>query len=104
GAMAAARGGTRAAGRGVAGPSAAANRAVAYAHAVGLSPSGQPSVRSSAGAGGWSVPWQRSVTGVQVGGEGARIALWPDGASHGLTRPERPLAAMPARPIDAAAA
>ncbi len=90
-------------GRDVDGP-AAANRAAALARAAGLSPSGRPSVRSSAGAGGWSVSWQRSVNGVPVRGDGVRIALWPDGTFHGLTRTERPLAAAPAQPIDAAAA
>ena len=90
-------------GRGLDGP-AAANRADALARAAGLSPAGRPSVRSSTGAGGWSVSWQRFVQGAPVRGDGVRIALWPDGAFHGLTRTERPLAAAPVRPIDAGAA
>jgi len=90
-------------GRSVDGP-AAANRAAVLARAAGLTPAGAPGVRSSAGAGGWSVTWQRTVDGVAVRGDGLRISLWPDGTLHGLTRTERQLAAAPGRPIDAATA
>jgi hypothetical protein len=90
-------------GRAIDGP-AAANRAVALARAAGLTLSGSASVRSSAGAGGWSISWPRLVDGVPVRGDGLRMALWPDGALHGLTRIERPLAALPARSIDVDAA
>ena len=80
---------------------AAAGRAAALARAAGLSPAGHPVARASAGAGGWSISWQRIVDGVAVRGDGLRIALWPDGALHGLTRTERPLAAAPDRQITA---
>ena len=83
---------------------AAAKRAVALARAAGLGPSGAPSVRASAGAGGWSIVWPRIVDGVPVRGDGLRIALWPDGAFHGLTRTERPLAPPPPRSLGADAA
>jgi hypothetical protein len=90
-------------GRPLDGP-AAANRALALARQVGLAPAGRPSVRSSAGAGGWAVAWARTVDGVVVRGDGLRISLWPDGALHGLTRTERPLAPAPARTLDVDAA
>ena len=90
-------------GRAIDGPGAA-SRAITLARSAGLSPAGQPTVRSSAGAGGWSVTFPRIVGGVPVRGDGIRVALWPDGTFHGLTRTERPLAAPPARPIDAGAA
>jgi hypothetical protein len=83
---------------------AATNRAVALARQAGLAPAGRPSVRSSAGAGGWSIAWPRIVDGVVVRGDGLRIALWPDGALHGLTRTERPLAPAPVRTLDPDAA
>lgn len=90
-------------GRPLDGP-AAANRALALARQAGLAPAGRPSVRSSAGAGGWSIAWPRTVDGVVVRGDGLRIALWPDGALHGLTRTERALAPGPAGSFDADAA
>jgi hypothetical protein len=76
---------------------AASNRAEALARAAGLSPSGRPSARVSAGAGGWSVSWPRTVDGAVVRGDGLRIALWADGTFHGLNRVERPLGAPPVR-------
>jgi hypothetical protein len=85
------------------GPAAAA-RAMSLAGAAGFVPSGRPDVRLSAGAGGWSVSWPRIVAGVPVRGDGVRLALWPDGELHGLTRTERPLAPAPPRTIDADAA
>ena len=102
-AMAVSLGWRPAGGPGLDGP-AATNRALALARQAGLAPAGRPSVRSSAGAGGWSVAWQRIVDGVVVRGDGLRIALWPDGALHGLTRTERPLASAPARSLDVDAA
>src|SRR5438552_3089424 len=84
-------------------PSAAA-RATTLARAAGLVPSGRPDVRRAAGAGGWSISWQRLVDGVPVRGDGLRLTLWPDGGLHGLTRTERPLAPAPSRVLDAAAA
>ena len=84
-------------------PSAAA-RATALARAAGFVPSGRPDVRLAAGAGGWSVSWQRLIDGVPVRGDGVRLTLWPDGGLHGLTRTERPLAPAPSRVLDAAAA
>ena len=102
-AMAVSLGWRPAGGRALDGP-AAANRALALARQAGLTPAGQPSVRSSAGAGGWSIAWARIVDGVVVRGDGLRIALWPDGALHGLTRTERQLAPAPARSLDADAA
>jgi hypothetical protein len=98
--MAVALGWHPASGPAVDGPGATA-RATALARAAGLSPAGQPLVRASAGAGGWSISWPRIVDGVVVRGDGLRIALWPDGAFHGLTRTERPLAAAPDRRIAA---
>jgi hypothetical protein len=102
-AMAVSLGWHPAGGRALDGP-AATIRATALARAAGLTPSGQASVRSSAGAGGWSISWPRISDGVAVRGDGLRIALWPDGALHGLTRTERPLAPAPARSMDADAA
>jgi hypothetical protein len=87
-------------GRALDGPAAAA-RAVSLVRAAGLVVSGEPDVRLSAGAGGWSIAWQRIVDGVPVRGDGMRLALWPDGALHGLTRTERSLALVPARVLDA---
>jgi hypothetical protein len=85
---------------------AAAVRAEALARAIGLAPVGRPAVRASAGAGGWSIAWPRTVDGVVVRGDGLRIALWLDGTFHGLTRSERQLAPAPAadRRIGSAAA
>jgi hypothetical protein len=83
---------------------AAADRAAALARAAGLSIDGPPLVRASAGAGGWSVAWPRIVDGVPVRGDGIRIALWPDGSFHGLSRTERPLAAPPVRALAASTA
>jgi hypothetical protein len=102
-AMAVSLGWHPAGGRALDGPAAAA-RAVVLARAAGLTPHGQPSIRSSAGAGGWSISWPRIVDGVPVRGDGVRLALWPDGAFHGLTRTERPLAAAPTRLLDVDAA
>jgi hypothetical protein len=102
-AMAVSLGWHAAGGRAIDGPAAAA-RAMVLAHAAGLTPPGQPSVRSSAGAGGWSISWPRIVDGVPVRGDGLRLTLWPDGAFHGLTRTERPLAAAPTRLLDVDAA
>lgn len=82
----------------------AARSAVAVARAAGLAVSGQPSVRASAGSGGWSLAWTRRVDGAPVRGDGVRVMLWPDGTFHGLTRSDRPLAAAPARTINAAQA
>lgn len=90
-----------AAGRAIDGP-AAAGRAASLARAAGLTPAGPASVRRSSGAGGWSVSWPRIVDGVAVRGDGLRVALWPDGSFHGLTRTERTLAAAPVRLLDAA--
>jgi hypothetical protein len=88
-------------GRALDGP-AAARRAEELARAAGLSPAGRPMARPSAGAGGWSIAWPRTVDGVVVRGDGLRIALWSDGAFHGLTRTERPLASAPVRQIGVA--
>lgn len=82
------------AGRGLDGPAAAA-RAAAVARAAGLDPAGAARARESAGAGGWSVSWARVVDSVAVRGDGLRVALWPDGTFHALTRTERALAAPP---------
>ncbi len=90
-------------GRALDGP-AATKRAEALARAAGHVPAGRPDVRRSAGAGGWSVLWQRTVAGAVVRGDGLRIALWSDGTFHGLTRTDRPLAAVPGRVITAGAA
>jgi hypothetical protein len=79
-------------------------RALGLVRAAGLDVAGRPSVRTSTGAGGWSLDWPRVVDGTPVRGDGVRVALWPDGSFHGLTRIERPLAASPARPIAAGAA
>src|SRR5580765_3904271 len=54
---------TDAPGRALDGPGAA-NRAMAFARAAGLAPQGSPTVRASAGAGGWSISWARIVDGV----------------------------------------
>lgn len=88
-------------GRVIDGP-AAAQRADALARAAGHEPAGRPDVRTSAGGGGWSIAWQRTVDGVVVRGDGLRIALWSDGTFHGLNRTERPMAAAPGRQINAA--
>jgi hypothetical protein len=79
-------------------------RAAALARASGLDVSGRPIVLASAGSGGWSITWSRVIDGVPVRGDGVRVALWPDGSFHGLSRVERPLAVTPARPIAAAVA
>jgi len=97
--MAVALGWHRVGGAAVDGPGAVA-RANASALAAGLSPHGRPDVRASAGAGGWVVSWQRLVGDVPVRGDGLRILLFADGTFHGLTRTERPLAAVPARILD----
>lgn len=102
-AMAVSLGWHPAGGRALDGPAAAA-RAESFARAAGLTPSGRRDVRQSAGAGGWSISWQRVVNGIPVRGDGVRLALWPDGALHGLTRTERPLAPAPLRVLDADAA
>ena len=91
------------AGRAVDAPGAARS-AIAVARAAGLAIVGQPNVRASAGAGGWSIAWQRRVDGIPVRGDGVRVSLWPDGSFHGLTRSERPLATAPARSLTPAAA
>jgi hypothetical protein len=72
---------------------------MAIAAAAGLSIAGQPEARESAGAGGWSVAWPRTLNGVAVRGDGLRISLWSDGSFHGLTRTERSLAARPGRTL-----
>jgi hypothetical protein len=72
--------------------------------AAGLVVGGQPTISSSAGSGGWSIVWPRVVDGAPVRGDGVRIALWPDGSFHGLSRMERPLAAAPDHPIQSDAA
>lgn len=82
----------------------AARSAVAVARAAGLTVGGQPQVRASDGAGGWSIAWTRRVDGAPVRGDGVRVLLWPDGSFHGLTRSERPLAAAPTQTINAARA
>jgi hypothetical protein len=74
---------------------AALQRALGFARSAGVLPAGRPEVRSSAGAGGWSVSWPRTVDGVPVRGDGIRILLFADGSFHGLTRTVRPLAAAP---------
>lgn len=79
----------------------AAVRGLEVARAAGLGTSGPPSVNASAGAGGWSVVWPRSVDGVPVPGDGIRVSLWNDGSFHALARTERPLAAVPSRRISA---
>lgn len=81
---------------------AAVQRADALARAAGHVPAGPPDVRRSAGGGGWSIAWQRTVDGIVVRGDGLRMSLWSDGSFHGLTRTERPLAAAPGRQINAA--
>jgi hypothetical protein len=78
----------------------AARRAAVLARAAGLAVDGQPDVRASAGAGGWSISWARLVDGVAVRGDGLRISLWPDGSFHGLARSERSLAARPVSSLD----
>ena len=83
---------------------AATDRAAGFARAAGVAVLGKPSIRASAGAGGWSIDWPRVVGGVPVRGDGVRILLFPDGAFHGLTQSRRPLAAVPARSLTAAAA
>ena len=93
-AMAVALGWQSRGGRALAGPDAAA-KATGFARAAGFTGLGQPDVRASAGAGGWSAAWPRMVDGVAVNGDGLRILLWSDGTFHGLTRTERPLAAAP---------
>jgi hypothetical protein len=82
-------------------PATAERRARAFARAAGLAVDGQPSVEASAGSGGWSIAWPRIVSATPVRGDGLRISLWPDGTFHGLTRIERPLAALPDRQISA---
>jgi hypothetical protein len=72
-------------------------RAAGFVRAAGLSAAGRPRVRTSAGAGGWSIDWPRVVDGSPVRGDGLHVALWADGSFHGLSRMERPLAARPAR-------
>ena len=63
---------------------AAERRASRLAQAAGV-PSRPAHGRASAGAGGWTVAWTRTVDGVAVRGDGVRIAVWPDGSFHGLT-------------------
>jgi hypothetical protein len=83
---------------------AAANRGLEVAAAAGLSVGPRPVVTASAGAGGWSIAWPRSVGGVPVPGDGIRVSLWLDGSFHALTRTERPLAVAPSRRLAAGAA
>jgi hypothetical protein len=78
---------------------AAVRRAVGLVRAAGLVPGNGPVARESAGAGGWSISWPRIVAGAVVRGDGVRIALWPDGSFHGLTRTERTLAPAPVQRI-----
>jgi hypothetical protein len=84
--------------------SAVEARGLRFVRAAGLDVAGRAVVHESAGAGGWSVAWQRIVDGAPVRGDGVRISLWADGTFHGLSRVERPLAAAPAHPIAAGAA
>ena len=83
---------------------AAEARGLALVRAAGIDVGSQPTVLASAGSGGWSIGWSRVVDGVPVRGDGVRVALWPDGSFHGLSRIQRPLAAQPSRPIAANAA
>jgi hypothetical protein len=82
----------------------AAARGLDVAGAAGLGVKGSPIVTASAGAGGWSVAWPRTVGGVPVPGDGVRVSLWTDGSFHALSRRERPLAAAPISRISADAA
>jgi hypothetical protein len=82
----------------------AASRGAEIVRLAGVEVAGTPDVRESAGAGGWSVAWARSVDRVPVRGDGVRVALWRDGSFHGLTRSERPLAAVPASRVSAVVA
>jgi hypothetical protein len=82
----------------------AVTRAHGTADAAGIAVVGEPTISSSAGSGGWSVAWPRIVDGAPVRGDGVRIALWPDGSFHGLTRLERPLASRPDHPLSAGTA
>ena len=75
-----------------------------FARAAGLTVSGPPTIIASAGAGGWSVSWPRTVDGVPVLGDGVRVSLWNDGSFHALSRSERPLASPPIRRIPAGGA
>lgn len=93
----------RGTGRAITDP-AAADRGAHLARAAGLAVSGRPLVRQSAGVGGWSVSWPRSVNGVPVLGDGLRVSLWADGSFHALTRTERPLAAAPVKRLAVGAA
>jgi hypothetical protein len=83
---------------------AAEARGLALARAAGLDVGGRPTVVASAGSGGWSIGWSRVVDGVTVPGDGVRIALWPDGSFHALSRLQRPLAAQPLHSMSADAA
>ncbi|HEY8799221.1 MAG TPA: hypothetical protein VIM20_01350 [Candidatus Limnocylindrales bacterium] len=83
---------------------AAEARGLALVRAAGIVVGSRPTVVASAGSGGWSIGWTRVVDGVPVRGDGVRIALWPDGSFHGLSRMQRPLAAQPSQPIAADAA
>jgi hypothetical protein len=86
------------------GRDAAAVRAADFARAAGLTVNGEPLVRASAGAGGWTALWARMVDGIPVVGDGIRISVWSDGSFHGLDRTERPLAPAPANQLGADAA
>jgi hypothetical protein len=77
-------------------------RALAVARAAGVRVSGAADVRRSAGGGGWSAAWARSVDGIPVRGDGVRLLLWSDGSFHGIVRTERSLAAEPANPLSGA--
>jgi hypothetical protein len=86
------------------GRDAAAVRAADFAHAAGLTVNGEPLVRASAGAGGWTALWARTVDGIPVVGDGIRVSVWSDGSFHGLDRTERPLAPAPANQLGVDAA
>jgi hypothetical protein len=83
---------------------AAEARGLALIRAARIDVGSRPTVLASAGSGGWSIGWSRVVDGVPVRGDGVRVALWPDGSFHGLSRIQRPLAAQPSQPIAADAA
>jgi hypothetical protein len=80
---------------------AAEARGLALVRAAGIDVGSRPTVLASPGSGGWSTGWSRVVDGVPVRGDGVRVALWPDGSFHGLSRMQRPLAAQPSQPIAA---
>jgi hypothetical protein len=84
--------------------SAARQRAQTLVAALGLVATGTPRIVAAPSAAGWTVAWDRSVSGIAVPGDGLRLQLWPDGSVHGLSRSERTLATRPASLLDEAAA